>query len=588
MKRNSREDNRIVDNRGMRKSIHVGKKHRRMKPAVKAVIIATVIVFLLAIVAVAVLFLLKNEGNNNTVSSDVVSNNKIEENNNYEIIIGPQEETVSEDKTEEIEEEILAENDFLNNVTPTSFDINWDGMLNDSYYVCYSVSNAAEENHGKAQREDKSMNMSEICTAYHENSSDLYLTRVVSINNATITGLMPETEYEVMVLDMEGNEVSENKVTTTASGYCDPFKDIDSVFTYSLRDEVTGQIIEKVETKTVKMSSVSGCLGAEARLMVTTAIYSDSELNNESGSVKVESPVVITEDENGHYCYLKADGTYTVYIAKEDGSKGWINARHLMIDAKKLYTPENDIYGIQINRTNSTGSIFTAGGDVMRVDNNPDVASKFNAILSNDPSVYMTVSGNNIIDNITGNILPNYGTADVMPVVWDLALELKQCQKNALENGFTLLMYEGYRPASSSLAVYNSLSNSGYLAIEINGTNLAQGFLTDQRYGVSFYIAKSSRHNRGIATDITIMNFASPDELGIEVPMQSKMHTLDYRCNMHYNTWQADLLTDIMIGHGSHLEYLAVRSEWWHFQLKTDRKDLYPLIDEYKYMDFVF
>lgn len=561
-----------------------------MKPFVKNLLIGTGIFALIAFIAIIAFFVVKGMKNGKNVSDNAVSDSRVSENKSEEIIIGPAK-TVSEDVAEipeEIKEELPAEDAFLNNVTPTSFDINWDGMVNDSYYVCYAVSGASPEKHGKEYREDKSMAMEEICSAYCENSSDLYLTRVVSINNATITGLEPDTEYDVMVLDMDGNQVSENSVRTCTTGFCDPFKDIDSVFTFSVRDELTGQILEKVDTKTVKMSSATGCLGAEARIMNTTGVYSDSELTSQSGSINSGTQVFITEDEEGHYCYRKSDGTYTVYITDNNGTKAWINSRLLMIDCKALYTPANSIYGIQINRTNAVASIFTAGGDVMRVDDNPDVVTKFNPLLSSDKATYMTVSGNNIINDITGNILPNYGSSEVMPVVWDLALELKQCQKNALENGFTLLMYEGYRPASSSLAVYNSLSTSGHLGIPVNGTNLAQGFLTDQSYGVSFYIAKRSRHNRGIATDITIMDFASPDEPGEEVKMQSKMHTLDFRCNMSYNNWQADLLTDIMIGHGSNLEYLKVRSEWWHFQLVTDRKDLYPLIDDYNYMDFVF
>ena len=57
---------------------------------------------------------------------------------------------------------------------------------------------------------------------------------------------------------------------------------------------------------------------------------------------------------------------------------------------------------------------------------------------------------------------------------------------------------------------------------------------------------------------------------------------------MLYNNWEADLLSDIMMGHGSNLECLGVKSEWWHFQLKKGRTDLYPFIDKYGYCDFEF
>ena len=70
--------------------------------------------------------------------------------------------------------------------------------------------------------------------------------------------------------------------------------------------------------------------------------------------------------------------------------------------------------------------------------------------------------------------------------------------------------------------------------------------------------------------------------------MQTKMHTLDFRCNMEYNTWAADLLIDIMTSHGSNLEYLRDKQEWWHFQLQTELTGLYPLIDQYGYSDIIF
>lgn len=593
------DENRIIDNRGERKTIHVSMRKRRLKPAVKNALIGSGLVLLVALVMLSVTIILKNMPQKENVVSDNSVNEAASDNQlvldtdtilTDEENVSDTEDTFTEEDNEPVEEheELKAENEFLTNATPSSFEINWDGMTNDSYLVCYTKVTDRMEDHGKNYTEDKTMAMADICTAYDEKSSDFYLTRTVSINNATITGLDPNSTYDVMVLDMDGAVVSENSVTTTSSGYCDPFKAVDSIFTFSERNEETGEVIERIDNRTVVMSSENGCLGTEARTMMTTPIYSDAELNTKLGEYTTGETVFIAPDENDNYCYLKDNGTYTVYVKSENGTEGWINARRLMVDSKHIYTPTNPIYGIQINRTNAYSSIFTTGGDAFAVDYNEDQTTRFNAIASSNQSEYMNATGYNIIEGITGEVLPNFGSTEQMPVVWDLAMELKQCQKNALENGYTLLIYEGYRPAATSKAVQGNLSYLGYLSIPINNTNLAQGYLTDQTYGVSFYIAKSSRHNRGVATDLTLMGFDSPEELGQEIRMQTKMHTLDYRCNMHYNNWQADLLTDIMIGHGSHLEYLAVRSEWWHFQLKTERKDLYPLVGEYTYMDFVF
>lgn len=600
MKKNTDKGiNRIVDNRGIRKTIHVeSRKRRRLKPAVKGALIGTAIVAAFLLLAFVAISLVKNKGNNNdmAVSEDAVSNDSlltVSENllENEELSVN--EETVSADLLEETvsenEPEIIeATAEFLTNITPTSFEINWDGMKNDRYLVCYMELEAASENHGKNYTEDKSMAMADICTAYDESQEEMYLTRTVSINNALVTGLSPNSLYDVMVLEEDGTVVSENTVRTALSGYCDPFKAVDSVFTFSIRDEATGAVIEKLDNRTVTISAEDGCLGTECRTVLTSPLYNDALFSEKLKDIPVSTVVFISADENNNYCYLKEDGTYSVHVTAEDGSEGWLNARRLMVDMKHIFTPDNGIYGIAINRTNAYSSIFTTGGDANAVDHNENQVTRFNAISSNNPSEFMNTDGYNLIEGITDIPLPNFGSKDQLPVIWDLAVELKQCQKNALENGYTLLIYEGYRPAATSRAVEGNLSKLGYLAIPVNGTNLAQGFLTDQSYGVSFYIAKKSRHNRGVATDLTLMGFNSPDELGEEIHMQTKMHTLDFRCNMHYNNWQADLLTDIMIGHGSNLEYLKVRSEWWHFQLKSDRKDLYPLIGDYTYMDFVF
>ncbi len=92
----------------------------------------------------------------------------------------------------------------------------------------------------------------------------------------------------------------------------------------------------------------------------------------------------------------------------------------------------------------------------------------------------------------------------------------------------------------------------------------------------------------GVATDLSIVRIDSATELGEDAHMQTKMHTLDFRCNMAYNTWEADRLTDIRAGHEATLVYLGLRQEWWHFQLRYTRTDLYPYISSIKYEDFAF
>ncbi len=485
--------------------------------------------------------------------------------------------------------------------TATSIYIAWADTGLGDYSVMYRPAINENEVHGKEFREDKSEAMSNICTSVceaadsgEETEANGWLRKNTSDTRVTISGLEPGKTYHIHILyadESQGQYLDVFDVTTSESGYADPFLAVDSLMRVSQRDEATGVVTSVGETSTVQMTSDTGCVGVVVKPMFDIGVYSDTSLSDEAliATVAKGSKLYIEPNEGDTYCYYDANKGYRLYVITEDGNiDGWIDARTVLIDMNKLFTVDS-IYSMQFDRTNAYSSIFTAGGDARRVEVDSEADTRYNPlILDGNKDAYMTTTGYNGIEGITGLELLNYESKDYMPVIWDLALELKQCQKNALENGYTIKMYEGYRPLSTSQLVYNTLNNSGSLSMPIGGTDLAQGYITGQSYNVGYYIGIKSRHNRGVATDLTLVRLNSASELGDEAYMQTKMHTLDFRCNMFYNTWEADLLTDIMIGHGSHLEYLTYRQEWWHFELRNNRKDLYPLVESYGYEDFEF
>lgn len=544
----------------------------------------------------------------------------------------PEPEAQETEVRDKFEEQQCFESEMLSvKSTPTSINMEWADADLGAYNVLYRQVIEEDEKHGKASREDNSASMSTICTAVfgtsdtgEEVESNGWIKIKSTENKIALEGLEPGTTYHVHIVYDDkslGQYEDVFDVTTSDSGYCDPFKKAHSLMRISERDEITGAVINMGATNSVQMTSDTGCEGVIVKPMFDSDLFSSSSRDERIhlGTVPKGYKLVVTADERGKYCSY--DGSnYKLHVRSEDKKyEGWIDARNVLIDMNKLFTV-NEAYSMQFDRTNAYSSIFTAGGDAQKVDDgtavdeNGEVVSiipevtidpetgqevpydpaaypntRYNPLLSNgDLESYMTTSGYNVIDGITGQTLSNYESKDYMPVIWDLALELKQCQKNALENGYTIKMYEGYRPLSTSQKVYNSLNGSGVLAVLLNDTNLAQGYITSQAYNVGNYIGYRSRHNRGVATDLTIVRLVSESEYGEEAHMQTKMHTLDFRCNMTYNTWEADLLTDIMIGHDSHLEYLGLRQEWWHFQLKNSRKDLYPLVETYGYEDFEF
>lgn len=481
---------------------------------------------------------------------------------------------------------------------PFNISFKWVQDSENGYVIRYRQLSANTDKHGKANREDNSMSMGEICTCFQEGMDD---SGVEDANHGwhsfetdkgsfNLTGLSPDRDYEIHILYKDKTEEYLPKFTlrTASYGYGDPFESIDAFLTISTRDESTGKVLEVGNRTSVKMSSDNGCQNVVVKPVKDLPAYTDVSKASQATTMSKGAELKIMVDTNGNYCYLSEDKNYYVRVKDENENQGWVNARFLMVDAKGLFSPSDSVGGILIKRTNASASIFTAGGNGKAVDLASDENSRYDCLADGNSSTYLNSVGYNRINNVTGEKLANYGSSNQMPVIWDLALELIQCQKSSLENGCTLLMYEGYRPYSASQQVSGNLSGQGILANVVYNTNLAQGFLTDKSYDYSYYISKASRHNKGTATDLTLVKINSLTEVGDELPMQTKMHTLDFRCNMLLNNWQADLLSDIMMGHGSNLECLSVRSEWWHFQMNNKRTDIYPYIGEYEYYDIVF
>lgn len=582
-------------------------KHKRKKSNIlwTAFKSSIVVVFLLMLLLILVILIgYKEPGNVKDESEDleIVYLNLPGMRNEEETIVKEDVNQIDEDQnsnSDETETEETMVASIEETITgPFDITVKWVKDSEDGYIVKYRQVSSSSEKHGKANREDNSMSMSEICTCFAEGSEDSGIEDAnhgwhsfeTDKGSFDITGLTPGREYEVHIL-YKNNEEYHPKfhVTTASSGYGDPFLSIDAILTLSTRDENTGKVLDRGSSTSVKMSSVNGCNGVTVKPVISLPVYSDADKSEQLASVAAGSELKIMVDTNLHYCYLAPNGDYYVRVKNDtDNIQGWVNARFLMVDAYGLFKVDDTVCGIHIDRTNAKGSIFTAGGNGNSVDITSEENSRYDCLADGNRSVFLNSSGYNTINNVTNQKLANYGSENQMPVIWDLALELIQCQKNSLENGYTLLIYEGYRPYSASQQVSGNLSGQGILSNVVYNTNLAQGFLTDKTYDYSYYISKASRHNKGTATDLTLCKVNSLTELGNEVNMQTKMHTLDFRCNMLYNNWQADLLSDIMMGHGSNLECLSVRSEWWHFQMNNSRTDIYPYIKDYNYYDIVF
>mgnify|MGYP003304418221 CR=1 FL=1 len=84
--------------------------------------------------------------------------------------------------------------------------------------------------------------------------------------------------------------------------------------------------------------------------------------------------------------------------------------------------------------------------------------------------------------------------------------------------------------------------------------------MTDMgRYTLDYFLAASkSRHNQGIAMDLTIVDLWSGEEL----EMQTSMHDLSWYSELRRNNANANTLARIM----EEVGFAGIVSEWWHFQ----------------------
>ena len=94
--------------------------------------------------------------------------------------------------------------------------------------------------------------------------------------------------------------------------------------------------------------------------------------------------------------------------------------------------------------------------------------------------------------------------------------------------------------------------------------------MTDKdRYPLYYFIANgTSRHNQGIALDLTIVDLKT----GKDLEMQTSMHDLTAFSELKQNNKNAKILAEIMEEQG----FTGLVSEWWHFQDNVVWNELDP------------
>lgn len=145
-------------------------------------------------------------------------------------------------------------------------------------------------------------------------------------------------------------------------------------------------------------------------------------------------------------------------------------------------------------------------------------------------------------DNFTGAPLPGY-EANRALLRREAARALARVQKRARLEGFALKVFDGYRPVRATLAMVEWTERSGRRDLVRDG-----------------YIASRSRHNLGLAVDLTLIGGD-----GQELDMGTAFDTFSSAAHTANATGEAatnrTLLVRLMEAEG----FVNYEKEWWHF-----------------------
>ena len=166
--------------------------------------------------------------------------------------------------------------------------------------------------------------------------------------------------------------------------------------------------------------------------------------------------------------------------------------------------------------------------------------------------------------NFTGEIVPGYKAQKALIAI-EPAQALLKIQRKANELGFSLKVFDGYRPAKAV-----KFFQDWALRPEDN-PHLKKlfypGFSRMELFEKGF-IAINSSHSRGSAVDLTLFSLSS----SLDVDMGSAFDFYDEISHTHSSNVSVDqkanrlLLKQLMESHG----FVNFSQEWWHFSFRPE------------------
>lgn len=131
--------------------------------------------------------------------------------------------------------------------------------------------------------------------------------------------------------------------------------------------------------------------------------------------------------------------------------------------------------------------------------------------------------------------------------------QLKKIQAILNKKGYGLKIFDGYRPYAITMAFYQKASDKNFVANPNKG----------------------SKHNRGCAIDLTIIDLKT----GKDVPMPTPYDSFAPQAAPHYQKLPANVIKnrDFLIATMQANGFKVIYNEWWHFDFNGWQE--YDLMD---------
>ncbi|HAY71118.1 MAG TPA: peptidase M15 [Saprospirales bacterium] len=153
-------------------------------------------------------------------------------------------------------------------------------------------------------------------------------------------------------------------------------------------------------------------------------------------------------------------------------------------------------------------------------------------------------------NNFTGELIYTSAKAFARKPV---AHALKAVQDSLSELGLGLLIFDAYRPYSATVKLFEIYPHPGFVADP----------------------AKGSRHNRGCAVDISLIQLKT----GKELKMPTAFDDFSEKAHSKYMDLPAEAIKNraLLFGIMDHFGFDHLETEWWHFDFRGWEK--FPLMD---------